>query len=455
MVTKTEAAEKLKKRLEAEPLPVTPELRKILDSYFYEFAYKHYSARRLNEWAYKYMPMFIRWLAKRRGRDLAISDFEGPALRPEEAEKFAEDLTESRSMRTQINATLAKFAGWLEERYYVKIRPMRGIKMYKRKGRGDPRIYSYEELKKIFTAIDFIKDEIPRRQYRIFGKLMLQSGLRTHHAWLLACATIKAPKTVESILGDIHYPINALRAVEHAKELMEEEIEGKMVAELIYLHDDLYDDIKAWCKEKEEWGGRFDRDIRRFLYDTIEKSVRERLIGESEERIKKEIEKKIKDLVEDKLRRVIPAEMRSIRSEELWIRRRTGIEDFTWYSFRDTFASVYYNIVGKLKPLTKRGGWEESGKIPLQYYIDSMDDKEALDIARDFHIYIEPEHRGRVSDIQRREYPEERITKEEYEELFKEREKERGEKEKLEKEREEMESRLRKLEEMMEELVKK
>jgi len=455
MVTKIESSEKLKKRLEAEPLPVTPELRKILHSYFYEFAYEYYSSRRLNEWVYKYIPMFIRWLAKRRGRDLDISDFEGPALRPEEGGKFAKELSKSKDMWTQINSTLAKFAGWLEERYYVTRRPMRGIKMYKRKGRGDPRLYSYDELKKIFTAIDFIKDEFPRRQYRIFAKLLLQSGLRMHHAWLLGCAAIVAPKTVESALGDKYYPINALLGVEDAKALIEEDLKDKMVAKLIYLHEDLYDDIKVWCKEKKGLGEHFDRDIRRYMYDTIKKSVRERFGDVPEERIKEEIEKKIEELVKGKLRRVIPAEMRSVRSEEEWIRKRTGIEDFTWYSLRDTFSSVYYNIVGKLEPVTKRGGWEASSKIPSQYYIDNMDADKALDIARDFHIYIEPEFQGEVGDIQRREYPEERITREEYEELFKEREKERGEKEKLEKEREEMESRLRKLEEMMEELVKK
>lgn len=462
MVTKEEAKAKLIKIIEREPLPVTPNLRTILDSYFYDFAYKHYSTRRLSEWVYKYIPMFIRWLAKRRDRDLDISDFEGPALRPEEAEKFAEELTDARSMWTQINSLLARFGRWLEDRYYVTRRPMRDIDMYKRKGRGDPRLYSYEELKKIFTAIDFIKDELPRRQYRIYATLLLQSGLRSLHAWMLPCEEIKAPTTVTSALGDKYYPISALRAVAYEKELIKDEIEDKMVAETIYIHEDLYDEIKDWCKEKEGREDYYEREVRRFLLDSIEQTIREIFKGEPEERIKSEVEKKIKEVVKEKLRRIIPAEMRTIRSEEQWIRKRTGIEDFTWYAFRDTFASVYYSIVKLLKPLTKRGGWEEAGRIPLNYYIANMDEKEALDIVRDYHIYIEPEFRGNIEKIQRREYPEERITKEEYAELLKEREKEiaRAEKseeraEKAEKEREDLEKRLRKIEKLMEELMKK
>lgn len=455
MVAKEEAIDNLKKRLEREPLPVTPKLLTVLEEYLYDFSYDHYSARRLNEWVYKYMPKFVWWLAKRRGRDLDITDFEGPALRAEEAGRFAKELTESLDMITQINSILSKFAGWLESRYYVTKRPMKEIKMYKRKGRGNPRVYSYDELKTIFTAIDYIKDELPRRQYRIFAQLLLQSGLRTHHAWLLSCDAIEAKKTIEGALSGKYYPINALNAVEHAKRLLHEEIEHKMVADYIFLHDNLYDNIRMWCPEKEGMREHYDGEIRRFLLKDIEKRTRDRFEGEPEERIEEETEKKIKELVDGKLRRIIPAEMRSFRSEELWIRKRTGIKDFTWYSFRDTFASVYYNITKDLKALTKRGGWEESGKIPLQYYIDTMDEKEALDIARDYHIYIEKIFHGRVEEIQRRAYPEERITQEEYDDLMREREKERARADRLDKERGEVEGRMSKLEKMVEELLKK
>ncbi|RJS69053.1 hypothetical protein CW696_07700 [ANME-2 cluster archaeon] len=362
-IPKEVALDKLMKRLDDNPLPLTPELESIVvDEYLSDYAYNEYSAKRLRDWIYKYLPRFFRWYAKQKGLDvLDLRDLD--SIRRGDGERFSRSLSDSKSVQTQINATLSAFGRWLLEERYTVYNPFKGIKMKKSRVKSRPPIYNLDELHRIFDAISRIS-RAPKgmtaydvkTQYNILARFLLQTGLRYSHALEFRCGDIECRREeVSPLFGYRYCVIPAIEAVEEHKSEVEEELKKKMPPSEIYIDMNLYNDIKEWCERM----GLGPRD------------------------------------------RIIPASIAAVRDEGRAIKNRAGLPKFSW-SIRHTWASVVYAMVGDvgLPTLVKFGGWE-SASMPLMHYVEVMRPEEAYKIAKEYRIYLPKEYTKRYGEIER------------------------------------------------------
>lgn len=357
------ALEKLMERLEERPLPLTPRLeRVVVDEYLCDYAYNEYGGKRLRDWIYKYLPRFFRWWADQKGLDvLDMADLE--SIRRGDGERFSRSLSDSRSVHTQINATLSSFGRWLLEERYTVYNPFRGIKMKKSRVKSRPPIYDLDELRRIFDAISRIS-RAPKgmtaydvkTQYNIFARFLLQTGLRYSHAIEFRCGDIECRREeVSPLFGYKFCVVPSIEAVEEHKAEIGEEIKKKMPAGEVYIDMTLYNDIKEWC---DRMG-----------------------LGPND--------------------RIMPMTIGSLRDQGKAIKNRAGLAKFSW-SIRHTWASVVYAMVGDvgLPTLVKLGGWE-SASMPLMHYVETMQPEEAYRIAKEYRIYLPPEYIKRYGEVEK------------------------------------------------------
>lgn len=362
---KDRALAKLKSELQEDPLPLTPELEKIVvDTYLYEEAYNAYSGKRLYDWVYRYIPRFFRWWASEHEIS-AVSIDDVRNMRKYDAERFSSSVTQGPTSRTQINSTLSKLGTWLNEiERVVSYNPFKGVRMTKSRVKTKPPVFSCGDLDLIFGAISRIRGAPEsmtagdvKRQYDMFGRFVLQTGLRYGHAFEFTCGDFTCETTVtDPLFGEEFCKIAAYEKIEEHKSRVGEEIKKKLPASYIYIHSDLYSDIVDWCEHRGL---------------------------EPEDRI---------------MRMSIGA----LRDQARRIKERSGLRKFTW-SIRHTWASVVYQMVGDagLAALVEMGGWQ-SEAMPLQHYIALMSSEEAYRIVKKYHIYLPPSQVSRYIEIQQR-----------------------------------------------------
>jgi hypothetical protein len=168
---------------------------------------------------------------------------------------------------------------------------------------------------------------------------------------------------VENFRGDVFYPIPAAVIVAHHKKDRGEQIsKTKGMPELVYIHEDLYQsiyDLYEGIKPKDK---------------TDETMLDKTLLGVSLEAMQK---------------------VGRTTARKVWLK------EFTW-SLRHTWASVYYIMTGgNLKSLADAGGWT-SVDIPFKHYVAVMNERDAYDIVKDYHIYLDPELSSVSKEIEHR-----------------------------------------------------
>ena len=158
--------------------------------------------------------------------------------------------------------------------------------------------------------------------------------------------------TVQNFRGDVFYPIPAAVIVSrHKKDRGEHISKTKGIPELVYIHEDLYQSIRD-------------------LYEGIEPK------DETDEM-----------MLDETLLGVSLAAMQKVGRTTA---RKVWLKEFTW-SLRHTWASVYYIMTGgNLKSLADAGGWT-SVDIPFKHYVAVMSERDAYNIVKDYHIYLDPE----------------------------------------------------------------
>jgi len=364
-IPKKKALAKLKAELRDDPLPLTPELERIVvDTYLYDEAYDAYSGKSLADWVYKYLPRFFRWWAEEQGTGI-VSLNDVTNMRKYDAERFSKAMTTGPVSRTKINSIMSKFGGWLHEIERVTpYNPFKGVKMKKSRVVRKPTVHSYEELDLIFDAIHRIRGAPEgmtavdvRRQYNMFARLLLQTGMRYGQAFQFRCEDFDCDHVETDVLfGERFCRLDSYAIIEAHKTEIEEEIKKKIPAEYVYIHFDLYSDIMAWCE---------DRNLK--PWDTV-------------------------------MRMGMPA----LRDQARRIKDRSGVPNFTW-SLRHTWATVVYQMVGDagMAALVKMGGWQ-SAAMPLQHYIELMSPEGAYKIVKKYHIYLPPSEQSRYLDIQQK-----------------------------------------------------
>jgi integrase len=362
---KAKALAKLKAELRDDPLPLTPELEEIVvDTYLYDEAYDAYSGKSLADWVYKYLPRFFRWWAEEQGTGI-VSLTDVANMRKYDAERFSKAMTTGPVSRTKINSIMSKFGGWLHEIERVTpYNPFKGVKMKKSRVVRKPTVHSCEELDSIFDAIHRIRgapegmtaSEV-RRQYNMFSRFLLQTGLRYSQAFEFTCGDFDCDHLeVDVLFGEKFCRLDSYAIIEAYKSGIDEEIKKKIPAEYVYVHFDLYSDIIEWCEKRH-----------------LEPDDRVMQMG-----------------------------MPALRDQARRIKERSGLPKFTW-SLRHTWATVMYQMVGDagMAALIKMGGWQ-SAAMPLQHYIELMSPEEAYKIVKKYHIYLPPSEHSRYLDIQQK-----------------------------------------------------
>lgn len=362
-ITKKIALKKLKTALRDDPLPLTPELEHlVVDTYLYREAYGKYIGKTLDDWVYKYLPRFFRWWAEEHGAiDVSLDDVKG--MRKYDAEEFSEAITSGPDSRSKINSVMSKFGSWLNEiMQATPYNPFKGVKMTKSRVTKPPVVHPCEELDRIFDAISRIRGAPEgmtasdvKKQYNMFARFLLQTGLRYTQAFEFRCGDFDCDHVETGVLfGETFCRIESYASIEAHKSEIEEEIRKKIPPDYVYIHIDLYDDIVAWCEKKHL---------------------------------------KPEDTV---MRMGLPA----LRDQSRKIKERSGLTKFTW-SLRHTWATVLYRMVGDagMAVLVKMGGWK-SAAMPLGHYIELMSPEEAYKIVKKYHIYLPPSEHSHYIDIQ-------------------------------------------------------
>lgn len=368
----------LKQRLADNPLPLDDYMyQQIVDDYLLHYIPKRSgrTAKHTHERVFRLIPEFIRWWAY-HARTSALTMEDAHNLTERFVEEFAIQRSDSENVQIAINATLSAFAGNSQGIFLVN--PWkRLVTSYDTTLSTPAHVFSADELDKFDDGLNmiargrsgFTRDQT-RQRYRNWFNFLLQTGLREAHAAMFTYRDIfddvkdvkagervrgKRLATSTNFLGDVFYPIQAVRIVKkHKAELGEKISKTKGVAEFVYIHEELYRDI-------------YD------LYNAVKPGLDTTLLGVSRSAL-------------DKVGNVVKKKMQ--------------LQNFTW-SLRHTWASVYYLMSGgNLKAVATAGGWA-STDIPFRHYIEVMTKLDAYRIIRDYHIYLAPELSDAAREIKR------------------------------------------------------
>ena len=349
-----------------EELPVTDELRAVLESYLLVVAPERYTAvYTLRRYVLPYITEFIEFLAKRRGRAIDVDDLDISKLKGADIQLFLSRKTKSKHMQRYIYNYINVFGKWLEEEGYVQKFPKIKIVIPKappevraERKLGKPR--RLEELDRIFSVVSMPMPKVPRERlpiYRYFFKFLLQTGLRPAHALLFKVGDFSEENVewVEDVWGRMFVKLPSFRIVEREKKERGEIITKKVPAPYVFISESLYNEIFSYCVEEMGWD-----------YDDY----------------------------------ICPIPLNTLQKRAMFVAEATGIKDFSLYDFRDTWASVIYNCSGyDVSLIVEMGGWSSS-QIPVDIYARTMRPSEAIEIARRYEIFLPVTIREKVEAIE-------------------------------------------------------
>lgn len=317
-----------------------PDVKKVLLEFIKPFAFDQYKGLNGYVWAIRIPPMFVQWLSEERKKKITNKDLVFPKVTARDASLFAEAYSTKTSVQAHVRLAIIKFGKYILSESIVTTYPFGGLKVSMPKTRRTI-LYNEGMLDDFYNVLLFNAE----RYYTLFFRLMIQTGLKPINLYYLTCGDIEYDKPQTDALDRTFYPIFALKMYQREKRKIKEEVYRNMPPEAVYISESLKNDIKTWCDEKNLTGtGYLFKDfVNLDAYDTF-------------------------------IRR---------RRKSPTIREWLKFKDtkYIWYGLRDTWASVIYAITGNSA---------------------SMKSCEALSIAKKWEIYLPPDKRDEILDIQGR-----------------------------------------------------
>lgn len=346
-------------------------VKEILLRYIRTHAFEQYKSASTYRWAVKAAPMFIQWLAETRKKMITLKDLSPPKLSDDDANEFAKEYAgtvptgyktkpkKSEYVKAQIRSYLINFGRYLEARGYPDITkyPFTGLKIKMPRPKRVI-VYSNDELKEFYDTVLFGSEPY----IKLFLKLIIQTGMRPLHGYYITCGDI-GYKPFKDALDRTYYQIAARQILERDKMKIGEEVGKKFPPDFIYISESLRNEIINWCKTNKL------SDTGYIFKDFIE-------LGSIDQHIRK--------------RRKNPKIKALLKSRQKYI--MTGL--------RHTWASVIYSVTGAdIGELLDLGGWVEDATV-LKVYRQSLDEREAFKIAKNWEIYLPPDKKTTIERIQ-------------------------------------------------------
>lgn len=335
-------------------------LKEALLTFLKPYAFSEYKAASTYKWASIIPPTFIQWLSVQRKKKITFSDIEAPNITPDDAVFFAEQYSESPFVQAQIRSYLIKFGKFLVSRYHITRYPFGDMKVDMPLSRRTI-IYNGEMLDDFYNSLLFDSPGY----ITLFFRMLIQTGQRPGHIYYLTCGDIEYDKPQQDALGQTFYPIFIRKMLEREKRKIKETVFKKVPPEVVYISEQLKNDIVKWCEENDltSKGYIFKDFITLDAYDTFIRRRRER--------------------------------------PDIYSRLKHKEVKYILYGTRHTWTSVMYSITKDIGDLIDLGGWT-GANIPLTVYRVSMKSCEALEIAKKWGIYLPPDKMDEISELQAR-----------------------------------------------------
>lgn len=307
---------------------------------------------------------FIQWLSQTKSKTITLQDIEPPnppvrreGLTPEEAKSFVRMNSTGDSAQAILRSSLKGFTKYLISNYKIERNPFVGLKIEPTKSKRKI-VFNLEQLDEFYNIVMFGAKQI----YLLYWRVLLQTGLRPSHARILKLSDIDYNRPRNDAMDRKFYPVYALSALSREKKEVGEKVHKKNPAEIVYISEEMANDIKKWCTENQCPGGYIFKQA--FAYVSF------------------------KGFIQD-----------NRDSEKVKTKLKYNPEEYIPYGLRDSWASTLYNISLNMKDLTDLGGWDEE-TTALKYYVNAFRATEALDIAKKWGIFIPPERADEVKRIE-------------------------------------------------------
>ena len=337
-----------------------PKLKEALLTFLKPYAFSEYKAASTYKWASIIPPMFVQWLSDERKKKVTFNDMEPPNITPEDAVFFTEQYSESPFVQAQVRSYLIKFGKFLVSRYHISRYPFGDMKVDMPLVRRTI-IYNEEMIDDFYNVLLFGA----AGYITLFFRLLMQTGQRPGHIYYLTCGDIEYDKPQKDALDRTFYPIFIRKMLDREKRKIKETVFKKVPPEVVYISESLKNDIVKWCDENDLTGkGYIFKDF--VTLDNYDTFVRRRR-----------------------------------QSPDIASRLKHKDIKYILYGARHTWTSVMYAITRDIGDLIDLGGWT-GANIPLTVYRVSMKSCEALSIAKKWEIYLPPDKRDEILDLQTR-----------------------------------------------------
>lgn len=322
-------------------------LKGALKSYL-SYAQTRYKTAKTFYKATRYAIMFVQWLSEDRKRTIKLTDMELPYITSIDAENLAKAFSEKDGVRESLKSYLITFVNYLISGIYPEISkdPFRTLEI------NMPRtsstiVYSDEMIDEYYNSVMFGAP----RYYTLFFRLQLETGQRPIGIYYLTRNDIENTKPVKDALDRTFYLILLRESNDRERRKLGESVsKQKAPADIVYVSEQLRNDIINWCDEKKITGKGyiFKKFFVRDSYTQFSKDRRE--------------------------------------NPDIASRLKYKIK-YHPYGLRHTWASVIYAITGDPQDLKRLGGWK-STETPLDVYVAEMKPCQALLIAQNWGIYL-------------------------------------------------------------------
>lgn len=303
---------------------------------------------------------FVQWLSEKRRKKITLIDLELPNTTPEDAESFVKAYSKSLHLQAQIKSYLITFSKYLVSgRYPISKDPFMDLEIDMPESKRVI-IYNEEELDDFYNVL---LSGAPR-YYTLFFRLLMETGQRPVSIYYLTCGDIEYDKPQQDALGRTFYPIFVKNILVREKKKIGETLsKRKRPAEVVYISEQLKNDIMKWCEDNKLTGKGyiFKEFFGRYTYNEFIRARREN----------PDIASRLK------------------HKDTLYI----------LYGLRHTWTSVMYAITNVIGDLIDLGGWSAAG-VPLEVYRVSMKPCPALAIAKKWDIYLPPDRKDVVLELQ-------------------------------------------------------
>lgn len=303
---------------------------------------------------------FVQWLSEKRKKKITLFDLELPNTTPEDAVSFSKAYSKSLHLQAQIKSYLITFSKFLVSgRYPISKDPFIELEIEMPESKRVI-VYNEEEIDDFYNVL---LSGAPR-YYTLFFRLLMETGQRPVSIYYLTCGDIEYDKPQQDALGRTFYPIFARDALVREKQKIGETLsKRKRPPGVVYVSEQLKNDIVKWCDDNRLKGKGyiFKEFFARYTYNEFIRARRDN----------PDIASRLK------------------HRDTLYI----------LYGLRHTWTSVMYAITNVIGDLIDLGGWS-AVRVPLEVYRVSMKPCQALAIAKKWNIYLPPDRKDVVLELQ-------------------------------------------------------